>query len=253
MTAEELILSHRSVRKYSPKAVPSAVLGRIVECGLRASNTGNMQLYSIVATTQQPLLGELCKLHYGQCATAPLMLTLCVDVNRYHHWCRLRGCDEPYGNFLWLMSGTVDATLAAQNMCVAAEQEGLGFCFLGTVMYNTKAIAELLQLPKGVVPVAALAMGYPDETPRQSERLGQEGVLHMETYHDYSDEDIERVHRAREEFPFNQEMVRQNKVRNLAELFTAIRYPRKDNEAISQAYMEFCEQAGFLPQGSAKE
>ncbi|MDY5968925.1 MAG: nitroreductase family protein [Bacteroidales bacterium] len=253
MTTEDLIMNHRSVRKFRSEAVPTDMLNRIVNCGLRASNTGNMQLYSIIATTRQPLLGELCKLHYGQCATAPLMLTLCVDVNRYHHWCRLRGCDEPYGNFLWLMSATVDAALAAQNMCLAAEEEGLGFCFLGTVMYNTKAIAELLRLPAGVVPVAALALGHPDEHPPKSERLEPEGVLHWETYHDYSDEEIEQVHRVRETFPFNQEMVRQNKVRNLAELFTAIRYPRKNNETISQAYLEFCEQAGFLPKQSHKE
>ena len=236
------------MRKYRPDPVPGDVLNRIVECALRGSNTGNMQLYSIIATTRQPLLGQLCQLHFGQGATAPLMLTVCVDVHRYHRWCRLRGCDEPYGNFLWLMSGTVDATIATQNMCVAAAQEGLGFCYLGSVMYNAKAIAQLLRLPAGVAPVTTLSMGYPDEQPAQSERIGPDGVLHSETYHDYSDEDIERVHRVREEFPFNQEMVRQNKVRNLAELFTTLRYPRKDNEAISLALREFCEQAGFLPQ-----
>ncbi len=218
---------------------------RILECAGRASNTGNMQIYSIVVTQQQPLLGQLSALHFGQGATAPAFVTLCVDVNRYHHWCRLRGCDEPYGNFLWLMSGTVDASLAAQNLCVAAESEGLGFCYLGTVMYNTKAIAELLELPTGVVPVVTLSLGYPAEEPAQSERLPLEGFVHSEKYHAYSDDDINRIHELRESFPFNRAMVEQNGVRNLAELFTAKRYPRKDNEAISQALQEFCRQAGF--------
>lgn len=189
---------------------------------------------------------RLSELHFGQGSTAPVYLTLCVDVNRYHHWCRLRGCDEPYGNFLWLMSGTVDASLAAQNICVAAESEGLGFCYLGTVMYNTRKIAALLQCPTGVVPVITLSLGYPDETPQQSERLPLEGVVHQEFYHDYSDEDIERVHEVRENFPFNQEMVRLNKTKNLAEIFTKIRYPKSDNESISKDLESFCREAGMM-------
>lgn len=217
----------------------------MVEAGARASNTGNMQLYSVIVTQEKERIEALSKLHYGQGSTAPLFLTICADVNRYHHWCRLRGCDEPYGNLLWLLSATVDASLFTQNICVAAESEGLGFCYLGTVMYNTAQIATLLEIPKGVVPVITLSMGFPDEEPEQSERLPPNGIIHQERYHNYSDEEIEEIHRLREEWPFNREMVKQNGVRNLAELFTTKRYPRKDNEAISAALKEFIEQAGF--------
>lgn len=246
MNTIELLNNHRSVRRFKPQPIAKETMNRILECGMRASNTGNMQIYSIIVTEKPAHIEALSKLHYGQGSSAAAFLTLCVDVNRYHHWCRLRGCDEPYNNFLWLMSGTVDASLAAQNICVAAEAEGLGFCYLGTVMYNTRAIAELLQLPKGVVPVVTLCMGYPDETPALSERLPLEGVVHQEYYHDYSDEDIERVHEIRETFPFNQEMVRQNQTENLCQIFTQIRYPKKDNIAISQALLEFVEQAGMM-------
>ena len=245
MDTIDLLNNHRSIRKYKVTPVSQEVLNRIIESGGRASNTGNMQLYSVIVTRQPDRIAELSKLHFGQGATAPLFLTVCADVNRYHHWCRLRGCDEPYGNLLWLLSATVDASLFAQNICVAAESEGLGFCYLGTVMYNTAQIATLLEIPKGVVPVITLSMGYPDEEPEQSERLPLEGIVHQEKYHHYSDDDIEEIHRLREEWPFNQEMVRQNGVRNLAELFTTKRYPRKDNEAISAALKEFIEQAGF--------
>lgn len=240
------LMLHRSVRRFADRPVDPQLLSEIVECGLRASNTGNMQLYSVIATTQEPLRGDLCKLHFGQCATAPLWLTICTDVARYHQYCRVNQCDEPYGNLLWFVSALVDASLCAQNICVAAEAEGLGFCYLGTVLYNTRAIADLLSIPKGVVPVVTLCMGYPDEQPAQSERLPLEAVLHRETYHEYTDDDIRRLHRIREEFPFNQEMVQKNGVQNLAELFTRIRYPHKDNVAISKTLQEFIEQAGFM-------
>lgn len=245
MNTIDLLNNHRSIRRYKSTPVPQELIDRMVEAGARASNTGNMQLYSVIVTQEKERIEALSKLHYGQGSTAPLFLTICADVNRYHHWCRLRGCDEPYGNLLWLLSATVDASLFAQNICVAAESEGIGFCYLGTVMYNTAQIATLLEIPKGVVPVITLSMGYPDEEPEQSERLPLNGIIHQERYHNYSDEEIEEIHRLREEWPFNREMVKQNGVRNLAELFTTKRYPRKDNEAISAALKEFIEQAGF--------
>ena len=245
MTTLDLLKNHRSIRKYRSTPIDQELLNLIIESGARASNTGNMQLYSVIVTREPERLEALSKLHYGQGSTAPLFLTICADINRYHHWCRLRDCDEPYGNLLWLLSATVDASLFAQNICVAAESEGLGFCYLGTVLYNTAKIASLLDIPQGVVPVVTLSMGYPDEEPSQCERLPLNGIVHNEKYNHYTNQDIDDIHRMREEWPFNQEMVRLNGVRSLAELFTTKRYPRKDNEAISQALREFIIQAGF--------
>lgn len=244
-SAIDVMLQHRSTRKFTAEKVDNALLSEILECGLRASNTGNMQLYSIITTQQEPLRSELCKLHFGQCATAPLWLTICTDVERYHHYCRVNGCDEPYGNLLWFVSALVDASLCAQNICVAAEAKGLGFCYLGTVNYNTRQIAELLQCPKGVVPVIAIAMGHPDEEPRMSERLGQEAVVHSEVYHNPSDEDIVRTHRVRDEHPFNRQMVEENGTRNYCEIFTTKRYPKEMNVGVSNNLLQFLRDSGM--------
>lgn len=245
---ETLLCGHASVRRFTDKPVSDEVLHRITECGSRASNTGNMQVYSLVATCEPERRQALSALHFGQCASAPVLLTVCADVNRYHHWCRQRGCDQPYDNFLWFLSGVIDASLFAQNLCVAAESEGLGFCHLGTVLYNAAAIADLLRLPQGVAPVITLALGYPADESRLSERLPVEGILHREIYCDYSDEEIDRIHQVREEFPFNQEMVRQNGTRNLAEIFTNIRYPKQANTDISRALLAYLAAAGFMNQ-----
>lgn len=239
------ILQHRSIRRFTDKPVDSDMLAEMIDCGLRASNTGNMQLYSIIATQQEPLRTELCKLHYGQCATAPLWLTICTDVNRYHHYCRVNNCDEPYGNLLWFASALVDASLCAQNICVAAESRGLGFCYLGTVMYNTRAIADLLQCPKGVVPVIAIAMGHPAEEGRVSERLGQNAMVHNETYHIPTDSELVEMHRVRDDDPFNRHMVEENGTRNYCEIFTTKRYPRTANEQISADLLQFLRDNGM--------
>ena len=245
MNAIDVMLRHRSIRKFTSEKVDPKVLEEIVNCGLRASNTGNMQLYSVIATQEEPLRTELCNLHFGQCSTAPLFLTICTDVNRYHHYCRVNGCDEPYSNFLWFVSALVDASLFAQNLCLAAEDKGLGFCHLGTVNYNTEKIAELLQCPKGVVPVIALAMGHPAEKGRMSERLGTDAVLHSEVYHDPTDDDIRRTHAVRDNNPFNQQMVKENGTRNYCEIFTTKRYPRTLNESVSADLLEFLRKNWF--------
>ena len=234
-----LLKKHKSVRNFTRRIVDETIIKDILEASIRASNTGNMQLYSVIATQEEPLRTELCGLHFGQCATAPLFLTICTDVNRYHHYCRVNQCDEPYGNLLWFISALVDASLFAQNLCLAAEAKGLGFCHLGTVNYNTEKIAELLKCPKGVVPVIAIAMGHPAEEGRLSERLGTDAVLHSEVYHDPSDEEIVRSHAVRDNDPFNQQMVKENGTRNYCEIFTTKRYPRAMNEAVSADLLEF--------------
>ena len=167
------IFEHRSVRSYKPDPVDEALLQRILEAGTRASNTGNMQIYSIIVTTDPQIREQLSPCHFGQpmVTQAPIVLTFCVDVRRFSLWCRQRGADPQYDNFVWFVNGAIDAILASQNVCLEAESEGLGICYLGTTTYNADRIAEVLALPEGVIPVTTVTMGYPDKLPPHRELL----------------------------------------------------------------------------------
>ena len=158
------------------------LLQRILEAGTRASNTGNMQIYSIIVTTDPQIREQLSPCHFGQpmVTQAPIVLTFCVDVRRFSLWCRQRGADPQYDNFVWFVNGAIDAILASQNVCLEAESEGLGICYLGTTTYNADRIAEVLALPEGVIPVTTVTMGYPDKLPPPTDRLPLEGVIHRE-------------------------------------------------------------------------
>lgn len=81
----ETISRHRSVRSYKSDPVDERLLERILEAGVRASNTGNMQVYSIVVTTDPAIRQELSPCHFGQpmVTGAPVVLTFCVDVRRF--------------------------------------------------------------------------------------------------------------------------------------------------------------------------
>lgn len=244
------IAEHRSIRKFKNTPVPEDVLNEILEAGTRASNTGNMQLYSMIATTSPELREQLSPCHFNQLSVlqAPVHITFCADINRFDKWCRQRGAEPGYDNFVWFVSATVDAVLASQNVTLEAEAHGLGICYLGTVIYTADKIAEILELPDGVVPVAAIVMGYPDQQPPLTDRLPLEGVVHREKYHDYTPEDIDRIWAEREASEETKGLLEVNGLPNLARIFTERRYTKDDNLAISRSYLEFIKKHGFFNQ-----
>ena len=44
----ENMKNRRTIRKYTTQDIPDALLNELLEVAARASNTGNMQLYSVV-------------------------------------------------------------------------------------------------------------------------------------------------------------------------------------------------------------
>ncbi len=223
-------------------------MNSILEAGIRASTTGNMQVYSVVVTTDQKVKEELLPLHFNQpmVTEAPAVLTFCADFNRFNKWCRMRKAEPGYDNFLSFMTAAIDALLVAQNVCVAAEDGGLGICYLGTTTYMAEKIIEVLELPAGVVPVTTVTVGYPAEDPALTDRLPLDAVVHRDKYRDYSEEDIETYYRERELLTENLEFVKENKKETLAQVFTDVRYKKEDNELFSRELIKVLQKQGFF-------
>lgn len=246
----DTLLNHKTIRKYTSQAINSTLLNQILEAGTRASTTGNMQVYSVVVTQAQEMKEKLAPCHFNQpmIKQAPVVLTFCADYNRFNKWCKLSSAEPGYDNFMSFVCGAIDAVLVAQNVCIAAETKGLGICYLGTVLYNADKIIDVLKLPKGVVPVATVTLGYPDENPEQTDRLPLDAVVHYETYHDYTDEDIKNMHYEKEQLPCNIAFVKENGKNTLAQVFTDVRYTKKDNVTFSKVLLDVIEKQGFMNQ-----
>ena len=244
----DTLLNHRTIRKYTADPIPSQIMEYILEAGIRAANTGNMQVYSIIATTEQSIKEELAPCHFNQpmIAQAPVVLTFCADFNRFNKWCRLRNAEPGYDNFLSFMTAAIDALLVAQNVCVAAEDAGLGTCYLGTTTYMAGKIIDVLDLPAGVVPVTTLTVGYPDESPEPCDRLPLEAVVHQEKYVDYTNTDIDNHYREKELITTYQDFVKENKKETLAQVFTDVRYKKGDNVLFSKSLIDILEKQGFM-------
>lgn len=246
--AIDLLFKHRSIRKYQDRPVPPEILEKILEAGTRASNTGNMQVYSVVVTQSEEMKEKLSPLHFNQpmVKEAPVVLTVAADVQRFHHWCAIHKAEKSYDNFLWFVCGCIDSVLFAQNIAIAAEAEGLGLCFLGTTLYMAEEIAQVLEMPEGVVPITTITLGYPAETPELTDRLPLKAVVHYEKYRQESDWDIRDLFYEKDHSELTRQLLEENRLPNLAQVFTTKRYTKKDNMAISEKLLNFLKKNGFM-------
>lgn len=239
---------HRTVRKYSEQAIDPDLLTHLLESACRASNTGNMQAYSIIVSTNETIKKQLSPAHFNQpmITQAPVVLTFCADYNRFTQWCEQRQADPGYDNFQSFMASTIDVIIAAQTFCIAAESVGLGICYLGTTTYNAREIIDILKLPKLVVPITTITVGYPADFPEQTDRLPIDAIVHYENYRSFSPTDINELYADKENREYYKQFVLENKKETLAQVFTDIRYPRQNNVFFSEKFIKVLKEQGFL-------
>ena len=242
------LATRRTIRKYSERKVSDELLNRLLTEASRTQTMGNLQLYSVVVTRSDEMKARLAPAHFNQpmVTGAPVVLTICADFNRTSVWARNRKAEPGYDNFLSFQNAAIDALLYTQTLCNLMDEEGLGYCYLGTTVYMPQMIIDVLQLPKLVMPVATLTVGWPAEEPPLSDSLPLESFVHSETYHDYTPQDIDTYYIYKEQLEENRHFVDINHKETLAQIFTDIRYTKKDNEAMSKGLMEALKQQGFL-------
>lgn len=242
------LTTRRTIRKYSNREVSQELLNRLMTEAGRTQTMGNLQLYSVVVTRSEEKKKELAPAHFNQpmVTQAPVVLTICADFNRTSVWARNRKAEPGYNNFLSFINASIDALLYTQTLCNLMDEEGLGYCYLGTTVYMPQMIIDTLQLPQLVMPVATLTVGWPAEEPALSDRLPLESFVHNETYQDYSPQMIDTYYKYKEELEENRHFCEINQKETLAQIFTDIRYTKKDNEAMSAGLLEALKHQGFL-------
>ena len=242
------LLTRRSIRKYSEREVSDELLNRLMNEAARTQTMGNLQLYSVVITRSSEMKAKLAPAHFNQpmVTEAPVVLTICADFNRTSTWARCRNAEPGYDNFLSFINAATDALLYTQTLCNLMDEEGLGYCYLGTTVYQPQQIIDVLRLPQLVMPVATITVGWPAEEPPLSDRLPLESFIHQETYNDYLAADIDTYYYNKEHLPKNQHFVEINHKETLAQIFTDIRYTRKDNESMSKGLIDTLIRQGFL-------
>jgi nitroreductase/FMN reductase [NAD(P)H] len=103
-------------------------------------------------------------------------------VHRNRELCALHERPHANDNVDTFFNATVDAALALGTFITAAEAAGLGCCPISYVRNHLPKIVPLLNLPPGVVPVAGLCVGIPEQPKPRSMRLPPAVVVHRGRY-----------------------------------------------------------------------
>ncbi|MDJ0496778.1 MAG: nitroreductase family protein [Acidimicrobiia bacterium] len=256
MDVFQAIHGHRSIRSYKSDPVGDSLLTEVLEAGVRASSSGNMQTFSIIVSRDEAMRERLYWPHMEQemVRQAPLVLTFCADFRRMRKWLRINDAPDNFDDFFAFLVAAVDAILVSQNVALAAEAKGLGICYMGSTLANADQIGEILELPAGVFPVVGFVLGWPDEDPAPRDRLPLEGLLHHETYRDHSDDEIREIYRDRDKagwdrymsFPRLRELVEEAGVENLAQIYTVVKYTREGHARYTKNVLDYLKQQGFL-------
>ncbi|WP_342723503.1 nitroreductase family protein [Bradyrhizobium sp. B097] len=181
-----------SVRKFRAEPIPEHLLRRLCALALCAPTKSDLQQRDIIIIESPALRSEICALlargRLGQkwLENVPNLLIFCGNNRRQRRIHALRARQFANDHLDAFFNASVDAAIALSSFVIAAEAEGLGVCPISAVRNHPDRLAELLNLPEYVFPVAGLAVGYPDERPARSMRLPLPITVHHNTYSEHT-------------------------------------------------------------------
>lgn len=180
----KLIQNHRSIRKYLDKPIEDSILNELLVAAQWAPSSHNVQAYSIIVVRNQEtknILSDYCG-SQEWVRTCPVFLVFCADLYRLKVACEMNESNYALDGIENLIVGAVDTALAAENVYISAKAYGLGGVMIGGIRNHSQKVVELLELPKYVIPIVGMCLGYPAQEPWQKPRLPQYTVVHEEKY-----------------------------------------------------------------------
>lgn len=183
--AIDTLLAHRSIRKFTDDPVADEHVRLAVAAGQQASTSSNVQAYSILRVREAAARDRLVELTGGQAKVARCGAFFVISGDTRRHRLLAARAGMPYRTRLeGFLVATIDASLFAQNLCVAFEALGYGVCYIGGLRNDLDGVRDLLEVPQGVYPLFGLCVGVPAENPAPRPRLASEAVLHEDRYPD---------------------------------------------------------------------
>lgn len=187
----DCLMNHRSIRKFKPDPVPEETIETILRAGIRAATAGSIQPYAFIVIDDPEVLKEISYI------PGPLAIVAVVDQYRVKRYYEANGAPFYNNQAINLFISYWDATIALQNVVVAAESLGLGTVYIGMVL--SLDLQEILGVPEYIVPAGLVTLGYPDEEPELRPRLPLEAVVHRNGYQTPTDEQVAAWYREGDE------------------------------------------------------
>lgn len=160
----DALMTRRSIRSYTNDPVSDNDIDTLLKAAMAAPSAGNQQPWRFLVVTEHGQLSALSEAtpYARMVAGAPLAFVVCGDTRAETH--------PGY----WVQ----DCSAAVENLLVAANGIGLGAVWIGVhpVEDRVRNVSAICELPEGIVPLCAIAIGHPAERKPPAERYRPEFV-----------------------------------------------------------------------------
>ncbi|MGX2926916.1 NADPH-dependent oxidoreductase [Lacticaseibacillus casei] len=177
-------LHHRSIRQFKPEHLSHQTIQTLLDVAQHTASSMYLQLFSVIHILDPKIRAKIAAMSTQTYLNGPGELFIFIaDLHRVADL--TKAAQQPLdrlGRMDKFLQASADATLALQNMVVAAESLGLGTVTLGSIQNDAQALIDLLHLPKYTFPLLGLAIGFPDEHPDEKPRMPESLVAFTNHY-----------------------------------------------------------------------
>lgn len=164
------ILTRTSIRKFKQQPVEDAKIERLLRAGMAAPTSGDLRPWHFVVLKDKESIARYAagnKRHAEDIMKTPLFIIVCGDTTRMA---------EGQGRDLWVQ----DLSAVSENILLAAHAMGLGACW--TTVYpierKVSGVRRTLRLSDRFIPLCAIIIGYPDESPAPKDKWDEGNVTY---------------------------------------------------------------------------
>lgn len=183
MSVLETIKNRRSIRDFKDQPIPEDTIDALIEAVRWAPSAGNLQSRKFYFVFNESMRNRLARttgnpdivarvkklvkniLDRNFVARAPLVVIACLD----------RGISGRYGERGVNLYGIQDVAASIMNMMLTAHELGVGSVWIGAFSEND--VAEIVDLPDNLRPVAMIPFGYPASIPHAPPRMTKEEAV----------------------------------------------------------------------------
>ncbi|MCE5209422.1 MAG: nitroreductase family protein [Chloroflexi bacterium] len=145
----ECINKRRSIRKYTEEPVEYADILMLIESGIMAPSGSNIQPWKFIVVDDPQILKMIISFSPGVNGNPPCLLVLCSDQELANKKGGKLGSE-----YLALM----DICMAAENIMLAATDNGLGTCAVKS--FESSIVQRILNLPEHIHPELMISIGH---------------------------------------------------------------------------------------------
>jgi nitroreductase len=175
----ETIKNRRSIRKYEDKTVSEEAVKKLLESVQWAQSWANTQCWEVIVVRGQEIKEKLSEAvlkgnpAQKSVTAAPVVLVVCAKLKSSGFYKDV--VTTKFGD--WFM---FDIGIAAQNICLQAQDMGLGAVVMG--LFDHNKVADILGVPEGYEVVTMIPVGYPAKPAAAPKRREIEEFTHYERF-----------------------------------------------------------------------